>query len=95
MMSTQTLGDYFAAWMRNHEQSEADLAAALRVSPDQLAALAAEVVEITEVAPDSEAEQERPIPIAPLPGDLLPIAERHRANFDRLVNVVNGRIVTG
>jgi hypothetical protein len=81
--------------MRNHEQSEAGLATAPRISADQLLPPADAVVEIAEVAPDSEAEQERPIPIAPLPGELLTISERHGVSHDRLVNPVNGRVITG
>ena len=94
MTGTHTLGEYVDAWKSNHEQSDADLAAALGVTVDQLPALAAEVVEVSEIAPESQAEQERPIPIPPLPGALLPISERHGVNQDRLVNVVNGRLVT-
>ena len=76
MTTTHTLGAYFVAWMRNHEQSEADLAAVLRVSVDQLSALAAEVVEISRDRTRSETERERPMPIPPLPGKLLAISER-------------------
>jgi hypothetical protein len=95
MTSTRPLGEHVKAWMHNHEQSYSDLASALRVSIDQLPGLAAEVVEITEVAPESEAEQSWPIPIPPLPGELLAISEWHGVPMDRLVNMVNGRIVTG
>jgi hypothetical protein len=92
MTSTQTLGDYFGTWQRNHEQSDTDLAAVLGVPIGRLRSLAAETVEVTEITPGSQAETERPIPIPPLPGELLAIADRHGVNLDRLVTVVNGRL---
>jgi len=94
MPSTQTLGDYFEAWKSNHEQSDADLAAALGVPTSQLATLASEPVQSEEATPVTSTEADRPIPMPPLPGELIPIAARHSANYDQLVDVVNGRLPT-
>jgi len=95
MPSTQTLGEYFEAWKSNHKQSDADLAAALGVPTRQLAALASEPVQSEEEAtPVTTTEADRPIPMPPLPGELIPIADRHGANYDRLVDITNGRLPT-
>jgi len=94
MPSTQTLGEYFKAWKTNHEQSDADLAAGLRTTIDQLTALAAELVEVGEESTASAIEDQYPMPDPPLPGELLSITERHGVNHDRLLAVVNGRLIT-
>ena len=96
MATDITLGRYFDAWKRNHQQSDDGLAEYLGVTVDQLAALAAEPVQVEPFQAEaataaSDTEALRPMPTFPMPWQIEPIAERHGANRQRLHNVVNGQ----
>lgn len=91
MTATIALGRYFEDWKRNHQQCDDDLAAYLGLTVDQLAALAAEVVEPGGSTAEGDAGDARPMPPPPLPEQIEPLADRHAANAQRLRNVIYGR----
>jgi len=91
MATSRTLGDYFDTWKRNHVRSDTDLAAYLGLTPDQLAALAAEPIESANAEAGAINPDAGAMPPQPLRTDLDPLADRHGANHQRLRSVIDGR----